>query len=119
MNLSELPATTFKWDQMKDSYSYDETGAAADAVAELMRYCGQAVRMDYTSNESGASVGAAHLINYFGYTKTAQNVSRSDYTTTDWESMIYRELSNARPVLYSGNSGSGGHQFVIDGYDDN
>ena len=118
LNLSELPATTFKWDQMKDSYSYDETGAAADAVAELMRYCGQAVRMDYTSNESGASVGAAHLINYFGYSKTAQNMNRSYYTTTEWEAMIYKELSNARPVLYSGNSGSGGHQFVIDGYDD-
>lgn len=118
LNLSELPATTFKWDQMKDSYSYDETGAAADAVAELMRYCGQAVRMDYTSNESGASVGAAHLINYFGYSKTAQDMNRSYYTTTEWEAMIYKELSNARPVLYSGNSGSGGHQFVIDGYDD-
>ena len=118
LNLSELPATTFKWDQMKDSYSYDETGAAADAVAELMRYCGQAVRMDYTSNESGASVGAAHLINYFGYSKTAQNMNRSYYTTTEWEAMIYKELSKARPVLYSGNSGSGGHQFVIDGYDD-
>lgn len=117
LNLSELPATTFKWDQMKDSYSYDETGAAADAVAELMRYCGQAVRMDYTSNESGASVGAAHLINYFGYSKTAQDMNRSYYTTTEWEAMIYKELSNARPVLYSGNSGSGGHQFVIDGYD--
>ncbi|SFO50419.1 C10 family peptidase [Prevotella sp. tf2-5] len=118
LSLSELPATTFKWDQMNDSYSYDETGAAADAVAELMRYCGQAVRMDYTSNESGASVGAAHLINYFGYSKTAQNMNRSYYTTTEWEAMIYKELSNARPVLYSGNSGSGGHQFVIDGYDD-
>lgn len=118
LSLPELPATTFKWNQMKDSYSYDETGAAADAVAELMRYCGQAVRMDYTSNESGASVGAAHLINYFGYSKTAQNMNRSYYTTTEWEAMIYKELSNARPVLYSGNSGSGGHQFVIDGYDD-
>lgn len=118
LSLPELPATTFKWDQMKDSYSYDETGAAADAVAELMRYCGQAVRMDYTSNESGANVGAAHLINYFGYSKTAQNMNRSYYTTTEWEAMIYKELSNARPVLYSGNSGSGGHQFVIDGYDD-
>ncbi len=116
--LSELPATTFKWDLMKDEYQYDETGTAADAVAELMRYCGQAVNMNYTSSSSGASVSAAHLINYFGYSKMAKNVSRSDYTTTDWESMIYRELSNARPVLYSGNSGSGGHQFVIDGYDD-
>ena len=117
LNLSELPATTLKWNLMKDNYTYDETGAAADAVAELMRYCGQAVQMDYTRNESGAGVSAANLINYFGYSKTAKNISRSNYTTTEWETIIYQELSNKRPVLYSGNSGSGGHQFVIDGYD--
>lgn len=118
LQLPELPATVFKWDLMKDEYQYEETGAAADAVAELMRYCGQAVQMDYTSDESGANVSAAHLINYFGYSKTAQNVYRYDYTTTEWETMIYKELSNARPVLYSGFSGYSGHQFVIDGYDD-
>ena len=118
LTLPELPATTFKWNQMKDKYNYDETGAAADAVAELMRYCGQAVQMDYTMYESGASVSAAHLINYFGYSKMAKNISRSNYTTTEWETIIYQEIANKRPVLYSGNSGSGGHQFVIDGYDD-
>lgn len=118
LELPELPATVFKWDLMKDEYQYDETGAAADAVAELMRYCGQAVQMDYTSGESAAYVSAAHLINYFGYSKMAKDVRRYDYTTTEWETMIYKELSNARPVLYSGNSGSSGHQFVIDGYDD-
>ena len=116
--VEELPATTFKWDKMKNEYDYDETGEAADAVAELMRYCGQAVQMDYKSSSSGAWVSAERMINIFGYSKTAKDVSRRDYTTTQWEQMMYNELKNRRPVLYSGASGTGGHQFVIDGYDD-
>ena len=116
--VEELPATTFKWDKMKDEYDYDEEGESADAVAELMRYCGQAVEMDYTRSSSGAWVSAERMINCFGYSKTAKNVSRRDYTTTEWEQMMYNELKNSRPVLYSGASGTGGHQFVIDGYDD-
>ena len=115
--VEELPSTTFKWDKMKDKYSYEETGEAADAVAELMRYCGQAVQMDYTKIESGALVSAERMINIFGYSKTAKDVSRSNYTTTEWEQMMYNELKNSRPILYSG-QGYRGHQFVIDGYDD-
>lgn len=119
LNLSELPATTFKWDKMKDTYSDGETGETADAVAELMRYCGQAVQMDYTTDESGASVYASHLTYYFGYSKTTRDVARANYTAATWEKLIYDEISASRPVLYSGQSGAGGHQFVVDGYDAN
>ncbi len=118
IEVEEIPETTFKWDNMHAEYNYDETGESADAVAELMRYCGQAVEMDYTANESAAYVIASHMINCFGYSKTALDVNRSDYTTKDWEEMMYQELKEKRPILYSGNSGDGGHQFVIDGYDD-
>ena len=117
--MPELPATVFKWDKMKDEYVSNETGEAADAVAELMLYCGQAVEMDYTSSGSGANVSAATMIYYFGYSKTAKDVSRRNYSTIDWENMIYNEVFNHRPVLYSGFNVSSGHEFVIDGYDGN
>ena len=119
LDMPELPAIVFKWDKMKDEYKYDETGEAAEAVAELMLYCGQAVEMDYTSSGSAANVSAATMIYYFGYSKTAKDVSRRNYTTLDWENMIYNEVYNCRPVLYGGSSTSGGHEFVIDGYDGN
>ena len=115
--LDALPPTVFKWDKMKDEYDYEETGEAVEAMAELMRYCGQAVRMDYTFSGSGASVNAATMIYYFGYSKTAKDVSRRDYTTLYWENMIYNEVYNRRPVLYSGFNFSSGHEFLIDGYD--
>ena len=115
--LDDLPSTTFSWAEMKDQYDYNETGVAAEAVAELMRYCGQAVQMDYTSSGSGANVSAATMINFFGYSKTAKDVSHRSYGNMDWENLIYNEVYNHRPVLYAGFNNSGGHQFVIDGYD--
>lgn len=117
LGVGELAPTVFKWDKMKDTYSANETGESADAVAELMRYCGQAVEMYYGLNESSASVYASVMTHYFGYSQTARNVTRTNYTSLEWEKLIYQEVANQRPVIYSGQSGDVGHQFVIDGYD--
>ena len=65
--LKALPTTTFKWDKMKDTYGRDETGESADAVAELMRYCGQAVHMNYSPSASSAAVTATVLASVFQY----------------------------------------------------
>ena len=37
--LPELAATTFDWNAMTETYSSTATGAAVDAVAQLMQYC--------------------------------------------------------------------------------
>lgn len=117
--LDALPVVNFQWNKMRDDYSSNETGEAAQAVAELMQYCGQAVQMKYSPNSSGAIVYASDLINMFGYSNSAKDVNRADYTTLEWEEMIYAEVAAQRPVLYGGSSSSGGHQFVCDGYDGN
>lgn len=119
ISLNSLPATILKWSQMKDTYLSSETGTAVDAVAELMRYCGQAVEMDYSPSASAANVYANTMVKYFGYSNTARDVARYDYSTAEWEEMIYDELTANRPVLYCGYSSSGGHRFVCDGYDGN
>ncbi|MBR6892754.1 MAG: C10 family peptidase [Bacteroidaceae bacterium] len=117
----ELPPTTFEWDLMKDSYDWDDTGAEAQAVAKLMRYCGQAVTMDYGIWSSGAGVRAEPLIDYFGYNKDAKMVWRSAngtyYSNREWDDLIYGELEAKRPVWYVGYELSVGHAFVCDGYD--
>lgn len=117
-----LPATTFNWQSMTTTYSADATGPGADEVAKLMRYCGQAVKMNYglgAYGGSSANVTASDMVNYFGYGKTAKTVYRMLYTVADWEDLIYNELFYGRPVLYGGSSASGGHQFICDGYDGN
>ena len=112
-----LPATTFKWDKMKTVYTSGEMGEAADAVAELMRYCGQTVNMDYGTDGSSAGILPYIMARYFGFGKNARQVVRSLYSLSVWENMIYKEVSEERPVLYGGSSISGGHQFIVDGYD--
>jgi hypothetical protein len=124
-SMKALPATTFKWSQMLKTYNGSETGASAEAIAELLRYCGQAVNMDYDLDGSSAAASAAVMSKYFGFGKNARQVFRSLYSLSVWEDMIYNELSENRPVLYGGSSISGGadelvkdgHQFIVDGYD--
>ena len=116
-----LPETSFDWENMLPTYLGDESeeSASAMAVSKLMRYCGQAVNMNYGISESGTNVSASDMVNYFGYGKTAKTVYRMFYTVADWEDLIYNELFYGRPVLYGGSSASGGHQFICDGYDGN
>ena len=45
--LEGLPATTFDWANMKDSYKESYSDAEATAVATLMQYCGWSLRMLY------------------------------------------------------------------------
>ena len=115
--MNALSATTFKWAQMKKTYKGDETDESAGAVAELFRYCGQAVSMDYGLGGSEAGVSPYVMANVFGYSKNAKLLSRSMYSSSDWEDMVYKDLSENHPVLYGGASMSGGHQFIVDGYD--
>ena len=124
MNLERLPATTFKWDKMKTEYSWDETGESADAVAELMRYCGQSNGMIYSKESSSAAIQNRLMIKYFGYSKNMRRLFRYDYSDAHWESIIYDELAQSHPVFYDGSADpesarESGHQFICDGYDGN
>ena len=118
LTLPSLPAVTFDWANMKDSYSGNYTNAQANAVATLMKYCGYSVKMDY-DDSSGAYTEdvAIALREYFDYNVyTTRFVSRSSFTYANWTDMIYHEVSHGRPVCYGGLSTGGGHEFVCDGY---
>ena len=123
-----LPAIEFKWSKMKKTYSGSETDESATAVAELMRYCGQAVSMEYDLSEnggSGAYLSPSVLVQTFGYNKNLKLLERDNYTTGQWEEIVYNELAANRPVLYTGRTpsdeygNSSGHEFIVDGYDGN
>jgi hypothetical protein len=116
-NMKALPAMTFDWESMKETYKESETDASATAVATLFRYCGQAVSMDYDLGGSEAGLYPDDLIDVFGYSKNIRIIYRDVFTTSQWEDIIYAELAAGRPVLYSGQADVGGHQFIVDGYD--
>lgn len=117
--LSALSPTTFRWDQMANYYSKQEKDGVGDAVAELMRYCGQALKSDYTLENTGAYIYDATyaLQEYFDYDQNIEHKYLYFHTISEWESIIYEELKANRPVLHGGNSFGGGHAFVCDGYD--
>ena len=132
--LPAMPETSFDYSKMLNSYCHwdyeqgkliqDEyTDEQVEAVAKLARYCGQAVRMGYSPEGSGAYVtDQLSAMKKFGYSSSADDVSReswwgNSYTDEQWEGMIRAELDAGRPILYSANDYSaGGHAFVCDGY---
>ena len=117
--VDKLPAITFDWDNMLDEYGYNSDQASKKAVAALMRYCGQAVNMGYHPWASGAFTFdiARGLRKYLGFDNGARYVEHSGMIEAEWEELIYNEIANNRPVLYSGAAEGGGHQFVCDGYE--
>lgn len=120
-----LPGAPIHWDEMLDGYylldgSYQMcyTEAQGEAVATLMRYCGQASRMGYGPDESGAYVwNQMTAMSDFGYNLGCHIVHRDRFSAGDWKDMMLAELYAYRPILYSGYGDVGGHAFVIDGYD--
>lgn len=111
--------TYYDWGNMLDDYSKVYTDEQADAVATLMLHCGVAVEMGYTASGSGSYGQEACLgiKKFFGYNKNARLYTRNFYTAESWMQMVFEELSNNRPIYYAGHGDSGGHAFVIDGYD--
>lgn len=110
--------TYYDWDNMLDNYSKGYNDAQRDAVATLMSHCGISVQMAYTTSGSGAyAVEATNALrNYFRYNENVRLCYRDYYSTELWMQILYTELNNKRPVYYKGQSNSGGHAFIIDGY---
>ncbi len=105
------------WDNMLDTYNSQATEVQRQAVANLMLYCGTAVEMEYGPHASGAydSHVEPALVNYFDYNNDMKLQKRSNYTNTEWETMIYEELGKGNPIFYLG----GSHAYVVDGHDGN
>lgn len=115
--------TVYDWANMPATPPENATQAQIDAYSTLCHHFGVAVEMQYVKDGSGAydQMVAYALRNYFGYDKGTRGYLREYYSTTEWMKMIKDELDAGRPVFYgaSSDNGSGGHAFVLDGYDDN
>lgn len=122
----ELPQTTFDWDNMIDDYTGSYTTAQGNAVATLMRYCGQAESMMYGTSSAGGSgiyttdaQNIADMFIAFGYDESTTRLAlKSDYTEATWAQLLQEELAEGRPVVFMAvdASGNGGHAFNVDGY---
>ncbi len=114
-----LESTPINWGLIKNVYKLsDSLTMNGLEVSKLMRYCGQAVQMQYGVSASSSSPSGLvkALKEKFGYSQGAHIESRDDYSRAEWEELLYEELAAGRPVLMDGTDGDGGHFFVCDGY---
>lgn len=120
LNLSE-----YDFDNMLDTYvdgNWNEMEAFA--VALLMRDCGHATHMQYTSSESSSfdQDCATAMSENFGYEAEVVAHFGTNRDTQEWIARMKAEFDNKFPVIVNGQAtpfGGGGHCFIADGYDSN
>ena len=125
IEIDAIPAgSPIDWNNMRELYNGSETAAQTQAIANLMKYCGASMNMDYAKGQSDAHIANAPIAlkTYFDYRDDTELVWRLYISSNDeWETLIYNELSNNRPVFYHGmhstEDDADGHVFVCDGYD--
>lgn len=120
--MPSLAPITFDYESMKCDFSAGYSDASAQAVSELMLFAGCAMQMNYAPGGSSTYMSNLQkaMLDYFGYDRnTTRTVKRANYTTIEWNRLIYSELQKERPVIYMGYSENvGGHVFLCDGYRD-
>ena len=123
----DFEQATYDWASMIDDYQGEYSARQAEAVAQLCYHCGVAARTTYNEYGGGSTdVNCLRAMReHFAYNDTAHYIVRSKYDEPVWMEMVYRELSDGHPILYSGRDINlaegiiGAHNFIIDGYDEN
>ena len=110
----------YDWTNMPvDMSNYMEP--QADEVSRLMLDCGMSLSMKYEVAGSSASTTQmiSALVNYFDYDSAAKYLNRASYSSGVWSEMLKANLRQYGPLSYRGSasSGSGGHSYVVSGYD--
>ena len=115
--------TEYRWNLMANEYRSNLDAQTDEnlSVAELLRDCGYAVSMNYSTANSAAYTSdvAVALTRNFGYDDHSIRYAMRDYySDEEWMTIIYKELANHRPVVFSGIDERGsGHAFLFSGID--
>ncbi len=108
--------TPLKWDLMLDSYG-PQSADYKQAVAEFVFATGAATWLTYGESTSGNIEKIPYTFStYFGMNGGTVHY-RKDYGQEGWTNLIYNELVQGRPVMYTGvHPDQGGHAVFIHGY---
>lgn len=110
----------YEWDLMLDNYLPGKyTEEQGDAVATLLYDAGVASEMQYGKSSSTSAHRMMNALRTnFKFNKGMFFIMRNTKTLNEWEELIFNELNNQRPIIYSGFTKRGGHTFVLDGYNE-
>ena len=107
---------SFDWDSMDEGTATPHSEAAKQAVAQLMRYCGQACYMNYGVKSSGTGMYTSAWTS-FGYSDEIEEIYSRYLGMSSFEEEIYQEIKHRRPVQMACFLMDVNHCFVCDGYD--
>ena len=108
------PITVFDW---KSLVAKPTTAAEKAAVATLCEYIAKALKSDFGRNATSASrLLVESVLNTYLRMGNSKHYYQSTTGKAKFAELIIDELTAGRPVFMSSTS-SGGHSFVIDGYD--
>lgn len=119
---SVAAGTALNWNLLTNDIKNLTSSEQKTAAANIGLYCGLALSAKYklTPKISTSSYGQ-HIVyamaKYFGYNPKMEYLDRNNYSSYDWHVLIHTELSKNRPVFYAGQSSTGGHIFLLYGYD--
>ena len=125
-NVPALEAVeSFDWDAMDEGSATPTSDAAKQAVAQLMRYCGQSALMGYGTSASNTDINSALAgMKKCGYCSEMKSIDSYDYSNNGQEftyeileELLYNEVKRKRPVLIGIFMKSLKHVLVCDGYD--
>lgn len=108
--------TPNKWELLRDDYSDEDDQDACAAVAQLVYVIGTSSYLHYAASTGGQITDAANAL-YAQFRMTSEIAVKAHYEQAEWERILYEDLSDGYPVIYSGSSKGDGHAVVIDGYD--
>lgn len=120
-------STTYDWDHMPSMLDYSSSAAEIRAEAQLVFHCGVAVNMGYGVGGSSAFVVSGGdpswpcaenaLRDYFHFKPSLHSIYEDNMSPSQWLDSMKNEFQMGRPVIFAGFQSSGGHAFVVDGYD--
>lgn len=120
---ADFSSARYDWDNMIPLYKNNVNASAMEikAVSKLMSDLGIALEMKYQESSTATNMEyiSTVLKKYFGYnpTMTIHRYANGAYTMDEWLTMIYRELSQGRPIIMGGAYKGANHIYVADGYD--
>lgn len=112
--------TTYDWSNMPNVLNSNSTEAEKLATGTLCFHCGVTIDMGYGPDGSGGASGPIPGVmhTYFNYCDAIVQLSRNDFETETWKTMVREQFDMGWPMYYGGCQDGGCHAFVCDGYDD-
>lgn len=123
----DYDTSVYDWDHMPARVRPWSDSASKAAVAKLCFEVGASMDMSFGTSASGAYEHSGGMLkrfsaelaleNHFGYNPAMYTAFKESMTDEQWAALMKSELDAGRPLIYTGSSSSGGHAFVVDGYD--